>query len=51
VVERQMGVLAFLLRAEWLAIFLAGVVVYLDFGGQPLLLPFRDTHLGHIGRG
>ncbi len=33
-----MGGLAFLLRAEWLAIFLTGVVIYLEFGGHPLLL-------------
>ena len=34
------GGLALLLRAEWLAISLAGVVIYLEFGGHPLgLLP------------
>jgi len=33
-----MGGLALLLRAEWLAIFLTGVAVYLEFGGHPLLL-------------
>jgi hypothetical protein len=33
-----MGGLALLLRAEWLAIFLAGVVTYLEFGGHPLAL-------------
>lgn len=35
---RPMGGLGFLLRAEWLAIFVAGVVIYLEFGGHPLLL-------------
>lgn len=35
---RPMGRLGFLLRAEWLAIFVAGVVIYLEFGGHPLLL-------------
>lgn len=33
-----MGGLALLLRAEWLATFIAGVVIYLEFGGHPLLL-------------
>ena len=33
-----MGGLALLLRAEWLAIFVAGVVTYLEFGGHPLAL-------------
>lgn len=33
-----MGGLGLLLRAEWLAIFLAGVAVYLEFHGDPYLL-------------
>jgi Domain of unknown function (DUF4260) len=33
-----MGGLATVLRAEWLAIFLVGVLVYLEFGGHPLAL-------------
>jgi hypothetical protein len=33
-----MGGLALLLRAEWLAIFVAGVLGYLQMGGHPLLL-------------
>ncbi|MEX1072853.1 MAG: DUF4260 family protein [Chloroflexota bacterium] len=33
-----MGGLALLLRAEWLAIFVAGAVIYLEFGGHPLAL-------------
>ncbi len=37
-VGRPRGGLGFLLRAEWLAIFVAGVVIYLEFGGHPLLL-------------
>jgi len=36
--DRPMGRLALLLRAEWLAIFVAGVVIYLEFGGHPLAL-------------
>jgi hypothetical protein len=33
-----MGGLALLLRAEWLAIFVAGVLGYLAMGGHPLFL-------------
>jgi len=36
--DRPMGGLALLLHAEWLAIFVAGVVIYLEFGGHPLAL-------------
>jgi hypothetical protein len=33
-----MGMLGLVLRAEWLAVFVAGVVIYLEFGGHALLL-------------
>jgi len=36
--DRPIGRLTLLLRAEWLAIFVAGVVIYMEFGGHPLLL-------------
>jgi hypothetical protein len=35
---RPIGRLALLLRVEWLAVFVAGVVIYLEFGGNALLL-------------
>ena len=51
--DRPMGGLPLLLRAEWLAIFVAGVVIYLEFGGHalallPLLLAPDLSMIGYL---